>query len=112
LTTLELVDALEAGIAALRSSNGTAAPHESNSIPPAALLAEMERCGLTAADIAAATDVSRIEIDAWLSGVSPIPNWLAALVRVTALLPLPARRRLNRPAPVAHTHPFSRIEDL
>jgi len=119
LTTLELVDALEAGIAALRSHNGSAPPPESNPIPADALAREMQRCAVSAADVAAATGMERSTVEEWIRGARPVPAWILAFIRLTAELPLPARRRLNRHAPhaaavpeLARSHPFARIEEL
>jgi hypothetical protein len=114
-----MVDALEAGITALCSHSGNASPRESNSISPAALLAEMEKFAISAVDLAAATGVAHGEVEDWLTGARPIPSWISAIIRVTGLLPSPARRRLrshvenpSQQRLSAGSHPFSRIEEL
>src|SRR3569623_1905185 len=73
LTTLELVDALAAGIAAMRSHNGTSPPRESNSSPRDALQRELTRCGVSAVDGAAATAMDRSTVEQWLQGTRPVP---------------------------------------
>ena len=119
MTTLELVDALEQGIAALRSHNGSSVPRESNPIPPDALAREMQRCAVSSVDVAAATGMERSTVEEWLAGTRPVPGWILAFIRLTAELPMPARRRLNRYAShasaapeIARSHPFARIEEL
>ena len=119
MTTLELFDALEAGIAALRSHNGNGVPCESDPISADALLREMKRCGVSSEDVSAATGISRQEVEQWLKGLRPVPSWILAFIRLTAELPLPARRRLGRQAshpmasrPEVRSHPFARIEEL
>jgi hypothetical protein len=114
-----MVDALEAGIAALRSHNGNGVSHDSNAIPPDALRREMTRCGVSVEDVASVTGMERGVVEAWIAGKRPTPEWALAFIRLTAELPMPARRRLGRQAshPMvsraeSRSHPFARIEEL
>jgi hypothetical protein len=140
LTTLELLDAVEAGIAALRSQNGDAAGPQNGHVAgpqnghvagaqnghaaetgggamaPAELRREMSRAALSTAQFANVAGVGRDEVEDWVEGREPIPSWVPAAVRVVALLtPSALRRLLNGPTQTprpAGTHPFSRIEEL
>ncbi len=116
MTTLEILDALEAGILALRPSNGRRAPRGAGVITGASLRSRIARAGLSAGEFARAAGVAQEELDAWLEGRIPIPPWVPAAVRMAALLPPAARRTLLRGAAPAkrpaRSHPFSRIEEL
>jgi hypothetical protein len=104
LTTVELIDALEAGIASLRSRNGRPAPPANRSIEPGVLRAQLERASASAAELAEAVGMPRGDLDAWIA-------------RLFHLLTPAARWRLlaQRPNGSPHagpTHPFSKIEEL
>ena len=104
LTSVELIDALEAGIASLRSRNGGPAPPANGSVEPAVMRAQLERASVSAADLARAIGVPQGDLDAWIA-------------RLFHLLTPAARGRLlaTRPNGSPHsraTHPFSRIEEL
>ncbi len=103
-TTVELIDALEAGIASLRSRNGGPSPPAHGPVEPAVLRAQLEKASVSAAELAQAVGVSQGDLDAWIA-------------RLFHLLTPAARGRLLAPRPngSAHsraTHPFSRIEEL
>ncbi len=145
-STVELIDALEAGIAAIRSRNGQAAPDEAPAPPPAAaladiaepvaapapaalpappavvaasaLVAEMERADVSPVELAKVMGVPHTELNDWISGRAEAPDWALAAIRLVALLPPSARRKiLTQPRAFARqsanrSHPFSRIEEL
>jgi len=104
LTTVELIDALEAGIAAIRSRNGSPAP-SGGPIEPALLREQMERASVSAAELARAVGVPRGDLDAWLGR-------LCLLLTPAARWRLLAPRRANGREQASRTHPFSRIEEL
>lgn len=117
MTTLEILDALEAGILALHASNGHRAPRAATGITRASLRSRIARTGLSASEFAQAAGVEQEDLDAWLKGREPIPPWVPAAARMLALLPPAARRTLLRGAAPRNrrsgrTHPFSRIEEL
>lgn len=119
LTLVEMLDALEARLTALRVEDG----HLASTPPPepisdATLRAQMLRVGLSAADFRAIFGVAPDQWEDWMTGKSPIPSWVQTALQILVLLSPTARRSfLNRPgldaqkAP-AKTHPFSRIEEL
>jgi transcriptional regulator with XRE-family HTH domain len=114
-----MVDALEAGIAALRSHDGNGVARDSNAISPDVLRREMSRCGVSLEDVAAVTGMERDVVSGWLNGSRATPEWVLAFIRLTAELPVPARRRLGRQTshPMVsradvRSHPFARIEEL
>jgi DNA-binding transcriptional regulator YiaG len=118
LSTVELIDALEAGIAAIRSRNGHSAPDVARAAAPSELRAEMERAEVSAIELAKAIGVADGDLNAWIVGHAEPPEWALAATRLVALLPPSARRKLlteprgNGRAAALRTHPFSRIEDL
>jgi hypothetical protein len=115
LSTVELIDALEAGIAAMRSRSGDPV---AAAVEPSTLLAEMERAEVSAIELAKAMGVPDGDLHAWIVGRAEVPQWALAATRLVALLPPSARRKLlTEPRAFARqtairTHPFSRIEDL
>ncbi|HWQ56200.1 MAG TPA: hypothetical protein VN442_21110 [Bryobacteraceae bacterium] len=117
MTTTEILDALEAGILALRSRNGSA-PGGPGAMAGAALRVEIARAGLSAGDFAKAAGVGRQEVEDWIEERIPVPGWIPAAIRILALLTPSARRTLlNGSATNAgkrpdRSHPFSRIEEL
>ncbi len=118
-TTEEMLDALEAAIAAARLRNGhSAPPPEPGVIDPAGLRTEMENAGVSAGDLVSVLGVPQKELNAWLSGHAAVPYWVPAAIRLLALLKAPARRKALNGAPAgatarpARTHPFTRIEEL
>lgn len=118
LTTIEILDALEAGILALRSRNGHSAPQSPGAMTGAVLRAEIARMGLTAGEFARAASVPREEVEGWLEDRIPVPAWVPAALRMLALLTPSARRTLLNASALRtgkrpeRSHPFSRIEEL
>lgn len=118
LSTVDLIDELEARITAIRSRNGDAPAPDDGEIAGAVLRAEMERAAVSAAELATAMDVSHGDLNDWIAGRAEAPQWALAATRLVALLPPSARRKLlTQPRafvrkPGNHTHPFSRIEEL
>lgn len=118
LSTVDLIDELEARIATIRSRNG----HAAGSIPAAPsadeLRAEMERAEISPTELAKAMDLPHCDLHAWIAGREAPPVWALAAARLVALLPPSARRKLltQSRAPARRsanrTHPFSRIEEL
>jgi hypothetical protein len=118
LTTLEMLDAVEAGISGLRSQ-----PKAGESAGPATaetaamLRAELRAAGASAAEFAQAARVAQRDVDAWIAGVSPVPPWVLAAIRLMAQLAPPTRYKplngqANAQARPANRHPFARIEEL
>lgn len=113
-----MLDAVEAGIAHLRSRHATGDPSAPvNAGAAATLRAELRNAGLSASEFARVASVSRDEVEAWTSGASPVPEWVPAALRLIMHLTLSARRKLlNSQAGAqvrpANSHPFSRIEEL
>ncbi len=119
LSTVDLIDELEARIATIRSRNGHAPDAADAPASPAELRAEMERAEISPAELAKAMDLpDGDDLYAWVAGREEPPAWALAAVRLVALLPPSARRKLlTQPRASARpsanrTHPFSRIEDL
>lgn len=118
LSTVELIDALEAGIASIRSKGGPAAPADGAVAPAFDLRAEMERAAVSPVELAKIMGVPHGDLNAWIFGRAAAPEWALAAMRLVALLPPSARRKLLTqprafPRETANrTHPFSRIEDL
>jgi len=120
LTTLEMLDVLEAGVEALRSNRGNVDPHGAGVVSPEELRAGITAWSLSASEIANALSVTRETVDDWLSGQAAIPSWVPITIRVIALL-TPSARRKQQNGTAYHTktktetkrcHPFSRIEEL
>ena len=111
LSTVDLIDELEARIAALRGRNGHAPV-----APTPDLRAEMERADVSAAELARAMHVTPDDLHDWMAGRAGVPPWALAAIRLVALLPPSERRKLLTPPRGEvrgnRTHPFSRIEDL
>lgn len=126
LTILEMLDALEAGIVNERMSRPKKASVPStDSISPESLESQIEKCGLSAAELGAIFGVEPETVREWLGGRSGIPHWVQPALQIYELLGLGARRKiLTRPKPVplpapsprtgapVKTHPFSRLQDL
>jgi hypothetical protein len=118
LTTLEMLDAVEAGISALRLQHGPGEPPRPASAEAAATLrAELQAAGLSTSEFAKAARAGQQDVEAWLAGSSPVPEWVSAAVRLVAHLTPSARHKLlngqaGAQARPANSHPFSRIEEL
>jgi len=120
LTTVELIDALEAEIAAIRSRKQGPSPSDRDSatIDPVLLRTEMRRNGVSAVNLAKAAGVSNEDVNGWIQGGSAIPSWVLAVIRLYAQLTPSARRKVLNGAREEtansrnNSHPFSRIEEL
>ena len=118
LTTLEMLDAMEAGISALRSwPNRGESPGQATPEQVVMLRAELQAAGVSAAEFARGACVAQHDVEAWLAGTSPIPHWVPTAIRLMALLTPSARRKLlyaqaGTQMQPANCHPFSRIEEL
>ncbi len=118
LTIPELLDAIEAGISSLQPRSARDLHSESQaSNALVELRAELETAGLTEHEFARAASVTRHDLDAWISGARPAPDWVRVAIRLIALLTPSARRKLlcgpsAAESRQANRHPFSRIEDL
>jgi len=120
LTTLAMLDAIEARISALRSQSVTAPPPQANSETAAALEAELRAAGISAGEFARLACVPQDAVDGWTTGTSAAPQWVSVAIRLVALLTPSARDKLlHRPiraqahaADRSQCHPFSRIEEL
>jgi hypothetical protein len=123
LTTLEMLDKLEAGVEALLSNRGTVDPHGAAVVSPEELRARITAWSLSASQIADTLSVAPETVDDWLNGQAAIPSWVPITIRVIAhLTPSAGRKQHNGTAYHTKTepkktetkrcHPFSRIEDL
>lgn len=120
LTTLEMLDAIEHGIWALRSGNLCARAPEGSMETAAMLRAELRAAGISAGEFARLAGVQQDALEGWLEGNCIAPPWVSASIRLVALLTPSARRKLlysppaaqRRPADPIQRHPFSQIEDL
>jgi hypothetical protein len=118
LTTLEMLDAVEVGISVLRSRRMPGeAPARGTAEAAAALRAELQAAGVSGSEFARAACVPLRDLEAWTAGVSPVPEWVPAALRLVALLTPSARRKLlygqaDAQVRPANTHPFARIEEL
>jgi hypothetical protein len=117
LTIPELLDAIEAGISSLQPRSARELQPKSNSNALVELRAELETAGLTEHEFVRAASITRHDLDAWISGARPAPDWVRVAIRLIALLTPSARRKLLNGQSAgesrqANRHPFSRIEDL
>jgi hypothetical protein len=95
LTTLETLDAMEAGISALRSwSNRGESPGQATREQVVMLHTELQAAGVSAAEFARATCTAQHDVEVWLAGTSPLPHWVPTAIRLMALLTPSARRQL------------------
>lgn len=115
---VEMLDALETEVGALRSIASLRVPRGYAPADPSALEAGLERASLTAAEFARIAEVSREDVEDWLGNRAPMPAWVLTALRLAVLLTPSTRRKvLRRPLgpaiiPIQKVHPFSRIEDL
>lgn len=113
-----MLDVLEAGMEALRANSGHVSPPGRDVVSREELRAGMAAWALSASEIGNALSVPRETVEEWLGGQAAIPGWVPVTLRVIALLPPSARRKLQNGAAyktkTEHTgsHPFSRIEEL
>lgn len=142
LTTLEMLDLLEASLAGLRPNSVPTVPVTT----PEALEAEMRESGLTARELARDLGLPRSHVEDWLAGRTPAPSLALSSIQLLRRLTASEHRKNQngthsktgskaarktghgtdtvttpgtnpRTAPEegrepANTHPFSRIEEL
>jgi DNA-binding transcriptional regulator YiaG len=112
-----MLDAVEAGISALRSRGIGGRPEPASPEAAAALRAGLRAAGVSASEFARVACIPQDEVDAWTAGIRRAPEWAPAAIRLLALLTPSAREKLLRDqsagrGPRANRHPFSRIEEL
>jgi hypothetical protein len=115
-----MLDALEAGISALRSRSITGPLPQANPEAAAMLSAELRAAGISAAEFARVACVPQDAVDGWTSGAIAAPQWVSVAIRLVALLTPSARQKLLsdpmraqvRTRDLTRCHPFSRIEEL
>lgn len=117
MTTLEMLDAVESRISALRSRSLAGPRPRASAEAAAALRAELRAAGVSADEFARVACVSQDEVEAWTTGIDRAPEWVPAAIRLVALLAPSVRQKLlcdQRAGNVrrANCHPFSRIEEL
>ena len=120
LTTLAMLDAIEAGITALRSRSICVPPPQPDSEAAGMLRAGLRAAGISAEEFARLACVPQDAVEAWTNGSSAAPHWVSVAIRLVALLTPSARHKLlydpvRVPAGVpdrTQSHPFSRIEEL
>jgi len=115
-----MLDAIEAGISALRSRSVSAPATQGNSDAAVMLQAELRAAGISAGEFARLACVPQDAVEGWTTGASAAPQWVSVAIRLVALLTPSARDKLlhgpvrapARAADRAQCHPFSRIEEL
>jgi hypothetical protein len=114
LSTVDLIDELEARIAAIRTRNGHAPAAVAPGLAGSELRTAMELAEVSETELARAMDVPHGDLTAWLAGAVDAPQWAFAATKLVALLPRSERRKFTQPRTVRanRTHPFSRIEEL
>jgi hypothetical protein len=120
LTTLAMLDAIEASISALRSRNICGPPPQANSEAAVMLKAELCAAGISAREFARLACVPQDAVESWTAGSNAVPQWVLVAIRLVALLTPSARHKLlhdpvraqARAMDRTQCHPFSRIEEL
>jgi hypothetical protein len=115
-----MLDAMEAGIAALRPRSISGPAPQAASEAALMLTAELRAAGISASEFARLAGVPQEALEDGTAGSSVAPQLISAAVRLVALLTPSARRKLlngpppaqARPADRTQCHPFSRIEEL
>lgn len=118
LTTLELLDAIEAGITVLKAG-GAREEQPAAGAPDggSALRGALQGAGMSAGEFARLASVPLYEVESWTAGERPAPEWVPSAIRLIVLLTPSARRKLlygqaGAGARPVNSHPFSRIEEL
>jgi hypothetical protein len=138
LTILDMLDALESSLVALRTCGGASAravaataaavpaaapaPRAASiyAAPPVSRhpLPPLQEAGITAAEFTDIFGVGQVQLEDWLAGAEPAPSWVEPSIHLLGALPPSLRRMLverngarRHRAPV-RSHPFSRIEEL
>jgi hypothetical protein len=115
-----MLDAIEAGVSALRSRSVSGPPPQASSEAAAKLQAELRAAGISAGEFARLACVPQDAVESWTTGASAAPQWVPVAIRLVALLTPSARHKLfhdpvgaqARAADRTQCHPFSRIEEL
>jgi predicted transcriptional regulator len=115
-----MLDAIEAGISALRSRSISEPPPQASSEAAVMLQAELRAAGISAGEFARLAGVPRDAVEGWTNGASAVPQWVSVAIRLVALLTPSARQKLlygpmrthASATDRTHSHPFSRIEEL
>jgi hypothetical protein len=120
LTTLAMLDAIEAGILELRSRSISGPPPQAGPETAVMLKAELRAAGISAGEFARLACVPQDAVEGWTTGSDAALHWVSVAIRLVALLTPSARHKLlQKPMRAqAHApdqvpcHPFSRIEEL
>ena len=120
LTTLAMLDAIEAGIVALRSSGIAVHQPQGGSEAAVTLQAELRAAGISAGEFARLACIPQDAVEGWTNGKCAAPEWVSVAIRLVALLTPSARQKLlhdpvgaqARARDRSQSHPFSRIEEL
>jgi hypothetical protein len=111
-----MLDAVEAGISALRSRSVSGPLPQASSEAAVVLRAELRAAGISAGEFARLAGVPQDAVEGWAVGSSAAPQWVSTAIRLVGLLTPSARHKLlNGPVRTqnrAQCHPFSRIEEL
>jgi DNA-binding transcriptional regulator YiaG len=127
LTTVELLEAMDASVAALLSriealsaltagmqaDNGASAP-----LDGPALRVRLDLAGLSKTEFAAFFGIPVASVQSWLNDERPTPSWVLPSIHMLELLTPAARRSLMKSPPPrngnkpVNRHPFSRIDEL
>ena len=115
-----MLDAIEAGISALRSRSIPVTPPQVNSEAAVNLTAELRAAGISTHEFARLACVPPDDVEGWTDGSNAAPQWVSVAIRLVALLTPSARHKLlhdplrdqARAAERTQCHPFSRIEEL
>lgn len=114
-TILDMLEDLEAGIAALKTAKtGIPAGVYTTLLQPGQFRGQMDRLGLSPGDVARIFGVDQEAVREWLNNHGEIPAWVRASLLILGMLAPAARAKvLNGNKPTGpRVHPFSRIEDL
>ncbi len=117
-TIQEMLDALEAEVAELRTQAALAVPRGYAVVAPSAIADGMAAAGLTVTELARIAGVAREDVEGWLAGRVETPAWVVTTIQLAGMLTPSARRKMVRQPlgkaniPTEKVHPFSRIEDL
>jgi hypothetical protein len=120
LTLLELLESLEAAVAARQSGADPAAASSSlvrqtnlpgevhwtfsdenaSALPPGVLRSQMARAGLTEAEFSAIFGLTPGLLQDWLEGIRPVPSWVLPTIQMLYLLSPAVRQRLLQDMPL------------
>lgn len=119
MTLLELLESLEAAVAARQSGADPAAssslvrqtnlPGEvhwtfsdenASALPPGVLRSQMARAGLTETEFSAIFGLTPGLLQDWLEGIRPVPSWVLPTIQMLYLLSPAVRQRLLQDMPL------------